>query len=580
MQAKGPAVTSSDTLSFAAQADRDPPPLRFGIICAGPTFDQWQAECIRRVMRQGAVLALIIENHEPSDEHRVPAWRQLWSRTASLVRNGNLLWAVLHRLATGRCHAFEAVDLSAELNSTPRSRYCALGSGECGTDGVDVIRQSELDFILNFTTSIVHGDILDAARLGVWSFVLGNEIAGRGGSAGFWEILEGRSSTESFLVRLYDRPEHWVVLAKGATSTEPRYSRNLNSALMMCASWPERIVSRLRYSDTFPTSQRFQAAVTRNYGRPTERQVLHYLAQSRIRELRELCMRLSVREWNIGLARLDARLIEGQVVVSDVVWLKRHGRTGFVADPFLLGAHDGEVTILAEEFVENLGRGRITQIDVLANGQVRAEAPAIESAVHLSYPHIVEHDGERYCIPEAASTNSVQLHRWLGEERRWALERTLLQGVAALDPTLFRHDGRWWLFYTDWSYGATNNLCLQFSDDLFGPWTAHPMNPVKMDVRSSRPAGPIFMVGSRVIRPSQDCAGDYGTAVTLNHVTRLTTTEFEETAFCRVSPDQEGPYPAGLHTLVMMGDRVIIDGQRFTFAPLRKLRLRRRESQR
>ena len=37
------------------------------------------------------------------------------------------------------------------------------------------------------------------------------------------------------------------------------------------------------------------------------------------------------------------------------------------------------------------------------------------------------------------------------------------------------------------------SLHLFFSETLRGNWSAHPLNPVKTDVRSSRPAGPVIV---------------------------------------------------------------------------------------
>src|SRR5439155_21984126 len=95
---------------------------------------------------------------------------------------------------------------------------------------------------------------------------------------------------------------------------------------------------------------------------------------------------------------------------------------------------------------------------------------------------------------------------------------TLLDGVAAADPTLFRWEGRYWLAYTDVDRGPFDNLCLSYAERLQGPWHPHANNPVKVDHGSARPGGTPFLHEGRLYRPAQDCRLTYGRAVALNRI--------------------------------------------------------------
>ncbi len=98
--------------------------------------------------------------------------------------------------------------------------------------------------------------------------------------------------------------------------------------------------------------------------------------------------------------------------------------------------------------------------------------------------------------------------------------------------------------------------------DLHGPWMPHALNPVKCDLRSSRPAGtPFIGEDGALYRPAQDCSRVYGGAVAVNRVTRLTPHEFEEVITTHLRPDLEGPCPDGLHTLSAAGDLTLVDGK-------------------
>src|SRR6185436_19157488 len=98
--------------------------------------------------------------------------------------------------------------------------------------------------------------------------------------------------------------------------------------------------------------------------------------------------------------------------------------------------------------------------------------------------------------------------------------------------------------------------------DLFGPWAAHPLNPVKADLRSARPAGPLFEHNGALYRPAQDCSRAYGGAIALNRIRVLSATDFVEETVSVLEPDPRGPFPDGLHTLMGVGNITLVDGKR------------------
>jgi hypothetical protein len=134
--------------------------------------------------------------------------------------------------------------------------------------------------------------------------------------------------------------------------------------------------------------------------------------------------------------------------------------------------------------------------------------------------------------------------------------------VHVVDPTIFRLSDRWWLFCADPPPRHTSTLHAYFADVLEGPWTAHPLNPLKRDVASSRPAGRPFTIGGRLYRPAQDCSETYGGAVNIMEILALTPVGFREAVALRLEPDATWPYPDGLHHLVVDGTTVYFDAKR------------------
>jgi hypothetical protein len=132
---------------------------------------------------------------------------------------------------------------------------------------------------------------------------------------------------------------------------------------------------------------------------------------------------------------------------------------------------------------------------------------------------------------------------------RWRLRAVLMQDIEAADTTLHldRRTGVWWMFAAVTEHGSSSHdtLSLFHSDRLEGPWQPHPMNPVKLDPLSSRPAGPLVEWEGRLFRPAQDCTASYGSGLVWCEILTLSPEAFEERVVTRHAAP---PGYTGLHT--------------------------------
>jgi hypothetical protein len=135
-----------------------------------------------------------------------------------------------------------------------------------------------------------------------------------------------------------------------------------------------------------------------------------------------------------------------------------------------------------------------------------------------------------------------------------------------VDATLFQHATRWWLSCGGVERGANRSLFLWHAPDPLGPWEPHARNPVKIDVRSARPAGTPFRVSGELFRPAQDCSRGYGSRVAIQRVLKLDPESFAEETVSMVDAAQVGGHPAGLHTLSSAGPWTLIDNKREVFS--------------
>jgi len=237
------------------------------------------------------------------------------------------------------------------------------------------------------------------------------------------------------------------------------------------------------------------------------------------------------------------------------------GKTGF-ADPFLV-RHNGRVWLFVEE-IPYRQKGVISVMELLPGGATGEPKRILEEPFHLSYPNIFEFDGRMYMIPESAKARQVRLYRAVEFPWRWELDRVLLDDVPATDTTLLQDGKGWWAFATVRPEGGSSwdRLHLFRSESLFGPYRAHPLNPVVSDVRRARPAGRIIRQDGRILRPAQDSSGWYGRALAVMEITRLDETGYEEREVVRLLPELI-PQSVCLHTFGAEGGIEVVDGQRF-----------------
>jgi hypothetical protein len=243
--------------------------------------------------------------------------------------------------------------------------------------------------------------------------------------------------------------------------------------------------------------------------------------------------------------------------------------TCFYADPFL-ASDAGRHYLFYETYHRRLKRAELVAREL--NGTLGETRTVLSRPYHLSYPFVFRSGDSHYLLPESAEHRRVQLFRARTFPWTWHLDTTLLDNTEAYDPTLVEHEGRHFLFVAMAEEGADiDELHVFWADSLHGPYVAHPLNPVVSDVRRARPAGRIYREHGHLIRPAQDCARGYGSAVVLNEILRLTPEEYSERPLARISPTWH-ERALGTHTIDHNGSIEVLDVK--TFQP----RLRRRQT--
>lgn len=195
----------------------------------------------------------------------------------------------------------------------------------------------------------------------------------------------------------------------------------------------------------------------------------------------------------------------------------------FVADPFLLRA-EGRWWLFFEALEAGSKRGVIALASSEDGLRWTYERVVLREPFHLSYPYVMEWEGNYYMVPESHQDFAVRLYRAVEFPYRWERCATLVERNC-VDSSPFFYEGRWWMF----SGAREDVLLLYMADDLRGPWREHPRSPiVRGDRRLARPGGRVLVRDGQVLRFAQDGQAGYGSAVWPVVVDEISPTTYHE----------------------------------------------------
>lgn len=268
--------------------------------------------------------------------------------------------------------------------------------------------------------------------------------------------------------------------------------------------------------------------------------------------------------WRCGVfaQSIDSLLREGAQPI--VHWLPEQPAGQFLADPF--GWQAGSLLhVFVERFDYRSRHGVIDRLTLDQRGELLESRPALREPWHLSYPVVFEGEGAVWMLPEAFRGQRLTLYRGDAAMEQWRTEFTIELDRVPVDATPLWHGGRWWLFYSpaDTKVTRKSHLHVAWAERLAGPWHAHPGNPVRVDMSSSRPGGRAVVIDGRIFLPVQDCSRTYGGAIRPLWIDRLDESRFAATVGAVLPlPASAGIYSDGMHTLSACGDWTVFDVKR------------------
>jgi hypothetical protein len=558
------------------------PPLRLGLLLdSAETVPAFVAAAIEEIKATNfACIELVVVAGEPDVKSRA-------SKPGAARPNPRLDDSFLYELYLKKLDA--RMKPEPDPLATVDSKHLLAGievltisagphdSNRFTAEAVAAIRGKNLDVLLLFISEFeaLSGDILQAARYGVWALLHGVSDSYRGGPPLFRELREGSPLSGVALQILRDEPDRGPVLSQSLFATEQTLSVSRNRYVPYWASkdLPLRKLHELHQlgwdhliANAIPPARGHSKPDS--HDAPTNQEMLSWLGPILLKKAVAYPLRRqTMAHWRIAIRSNARPLYEPESDPAGFRWIEAPPGRAW-ADPFVF-EHEGKFWVFFEDYFYENKRASLACAEILPNGELGPVIPCLDHpSHHYSYPYVFRAGADIFMIPESFDSNSVDLYRCLEFPQRWTLEAPLLRGKF-VDTTVWDHGGLWWLATTSAEpWPGAGALFLYYAESLTGEWKFHPANPISTDIRTNRGAGRVFRSQGRLIRPSQSCAPTYGYSITWSEITELSPERYAERPMRTIGPEHWKGL-TGVHTYNCGGNFEFIDGQKPL--PLRRL---------
>lgn len=544
--------------------------MKFGIILEASSLGEWQHRIIEDIRQKHANLEIVIDVRT--------------AETATPLPSG-FLYKTWIKFASKKLTSRQVNFFASSSAETQHVLSCAADERQTNHYSLDpetvaTIKSLGLDFILYLGNATITGNVLDAARYGVWRFHHGDGQKYRAQPSCFWEMFNDENEIGGVLQRITDVAGTEVVLQRFSVSRDRHsWSSNINAireaSIPMVGCAIVDIVSGAL--DPQKKSEKGPSAVHAlpgnpqpNGSLPTNLQMLRFFYLILRSMVGKVVKRvLFTHHWQIALckASIDEILADG---IRKILILESGGiHSFFYADPFVLAESTHSTSLLVERYDWRARKGVLKKIDVsttAGNIEATAEYPVLETSSHLSYPLVVRTDGKIFMIPESGKARCIALHE-IDAAAVVLNSTTIIDNAELVDPTILYHGAKYWLFASN----RKGELYIWHSTDLQAGWKPHAKQPVLVSPSLARGAGNIFVHDNQLIRPTQDCSQSYGKQVLLNRITALDERSFAQEVIATIPPVVDGVAYDGLHTFNGTDGNIFVDVRTLHLNPLKPL---------
>ena len=219
------------------------PRYKFAIMLNGIYMYPWQIKVYEEIKKTGLADCelLIVKAEEPVSEKSI----------LSKITNPSLLFEQFKKRKLNNCLykpiEFEPLNSINQMQVQPEKN--GINGAYFNESDIQEIKSRNLDFIIRFGFGILKGEILNAAKWGIWSFHHGDEQFFRGGPPGFWEIFKRNKQQGVILQRLTEKLDAGKIILKRQYSVvSDNYVKNVTKLMIESADMPAQVLQMISNS--------------------------------------------------------------------------------------------------------------------------------------------------------------------------------------------------------------------------------------------------------------------------------------------------------------------------------------------
>jgi len=274
--------------------------------------------------------------------------------------------------------------------------------------------------------------------------------------------------------------------------------------------------------------------------------------------------------WSVGISSIDPASLVKSIIDSESktttipspMWILIEAVNKFIADPFVI-SHNNFIYIFVEEmkYINKVGRIKYYKFD--HNHNIVDQGNAISELFHMSYPNVFKFNGEYFLLPETSHFGSTLLYRATSFPDQWVICKTLFN-VGMVDPTIFYHQQKWWILFSD-----NVHDCIQIasSDNLLDSEFHILDDRIFVRDKCNRMAGKPVVVDNRLYIFTQNCSTTYGGSIVVSELIGDLDSNPEVSLIGEIIPSKS--HSDGLHTINFFNNISVFDGKRFEFVPIK-----------
>ena len=434
-------------------------------------------------------------------------------------------------------------------------------------EDINRIKSLDLDMIVRGNArGIFRGDILNCTKKGIISFHHGDNRWNRGGPAGFWEVFLKKSSTGFIIQFLKSKLDGGSVIFRGNIATKGSFIENQHNLYEISNPYMAKIINEYANNDYLPEEEEkfdFNEPILKVPSLIKSFKYNFYISKYLFIQILKYFYRKTAlakyvinkrNQWSVAFIKSNWENSN----LSDGVKVK-NPKNHYFADPFVIKKNNRTICFIEDyDMIEN--KGHISAIEIFKDKKYKLLGPVIKESFHMSYPFIFEHNNDLFMTPETVEAKSIRLYRCKNFPLEWEFEKEIVTNQKAIDPSIFKYEDQWWLFYNILTGKDASSILMAYysKNPLSENWFPHKLNPIVFDSNIGRNGGFLQSKNSLIRVRQKQGFNFYGKSFTLAKIKDLTSLTFKEHQIKEILPNFFNNI-SGCHHMHSNGEYTVYD---------------------